>query len=185
MSLPRRSQPRQGKRGGAASVQVQPSRRAAAALGKAAPGLAALEPAPDPGRGAPLAWIAEQAAVPGRLPSRTGQHVQQLSPDRLAALYRALQKALEDSKNAPGSANFYYGEVEMRRFSPNSSWRDRLLLWVNWLFSGLRTAGQPRPARLRAPGPDLCDRLLALGPEFAGQGAAADRLQDRAPAQLR
>lgn len=33
----------------------------------------------------------------------------------LAGTYRSLRKSLEDSKNEPGAADFYYGEMEMRR----------------------------------------------------------------------
>jgi uncharacterized protein YjbI with pentapeptide repeats len=34
---------------------------------------------------------------------------------QLAGLYRALRKAREDAKDEPGAADFYYGEMEMRR----------------------------------------------------------------------
>jgi hypothetical protein len=34
---------------------------------------------------------------------------------RRVGLYRALRKAREDAKDEPGAANFYYGEMEMRR----------------------------------------------------------------------
>jgi hypothetical protein len=43
---------------------------------------------------------------------------------------------LEDQKNAPGAADFYYGEMEMRRHSVSSTRADRFVLWVYWLFSG-------------------------------------------------
>jgi uncharacterized protein YjbI with pentapeptide repeats len=35
--------------------------------------------------------------------------------DRLARTYRALRKGREDNKDEPGAADFYYGEMEMRR----------------------------------------------------------------------
>lgn len=35
--------------------------------------------------------------------------------NELARIYRGLRKAREDSKDAPGAADFYYGEMEMRR----------------------------------------------------------------------
>lgn len=41
--------------------------------------------------------------------------VEVLDPPRIAALYRSLRKALEDSKDEPGAGDFYYGEMEMRR----------------------------------------------------------------------
>ncbi|MGY1583783.1 hypothetical protein [Streptomyces sp. MN13] len=36
-------------------------------------------------------------------------------PLQLAPVYRALRKAFEDGKHEPGAADFYYGEMEMRR----------------------------------------------------------------------
>ncbi len=41
--------------------------------------------------------------------------VEALDPPQIAALYRALRKAFEDSKDEPGAGDFYYGEMEMRR----------------------------------------------------------------------
>jgi hypothetical protein len=38
-----------------------------------------------------------------------------VEPAQLAGLYRALRKAREDAKDEPGAADFYYGEMEMRR----------------------------------------------------------------------
>jgi uncharacterized protein YjbI with pentapeptide repeats len=38
-----------------------------------------------------------------------------LLPGRIAPLYRDLRKGLEDKKDEPGAADFYYGEMEMRR----------------------------------------------------------------------
>jgi hypothetical protein len=67
--------------------------------------------------------------------------VQQLGPDRLAALYRALRKAQEDSDNEPGAADFYYGEMEMRRQDPNTPWSEWVILWLYWLISGYGLRG--------------------------------------------
>jgi hypothetical protein len=53
----------------------------------------------------------------------------------IATLYRGLRKGREDSKDEPGAADFYYGEMEMRRFS--TRWRaERLMLTVYWLSCG-------------------------------------------------
>jgi hypothetical protein len=49
--------------------------------------------------------------------------------------YRALRKAFEDMKNEPGSADFYYGEMEMRRRGSESR-AERFLLWCYWLLAG-------------------------------------------------
>ena len=38
-----------------------------------------------------------------------------LSAGQIAGLYRALRKGREDAKDEPGAADFYYGEMEMRR----------------------------------------------------------------------
>ena len=52
----------------------------------------------------------------------------------VAMTYRSLRKALEDSKDEPGAADFYYGEMEMRRRS--APLIDRFLLTLYWLTSG-------------------------------------------------
>ncbi|MFE9648913.1 pentapeptide repeat-containing protein [Streptomyces sp. NPDC006365] len=58
-------------------------------------------------------------------------------PEDVAALYRQLRKAFEDSKNEPGAADFYYGEMEMRRHDrTGTSAGERGLLWAYWLLSG-------------------------------------------------
>ncbi|WP_078958575.1 pentapeptide repeat-containing protein [Streptomyces avermitilis] len=58
-------------------------------------------------------------------------------PAQLAPVYRALRKAFEDSRNEPGAADFYYGEMEMRRHDRTGSTRtERGLLHGYWLLSG-------------------------------------------------
>ncbi|UMP00492.1 pentapeptide repeat-containing protein [Amycolatopsis sp. EV170708-02-1] len=59
-----------------------------------------------------------------------------VGPRRIADLYRQLRKAQEDSKNEPGAADFYYGEMEMRRHSPATPWSERVILHLYWLVSG-------------------------------------------------
>jgi uncharacterized protein YjbI with pentapeptide repeats len=58
-----------------------------------------------------------------------------LGARQIAALYRALRKGLEDSKDEPGAADFYYGEMEMRRHSAASR-VERAVLWLYWTVSG-------------------------------------------------
>lgn len=60
----------------------------------------------------------------------------EISPERLAGLYRQLRKAQEDAKNEPGAADFYYGEMEMRRHTRSSPIGERAIIWLYWLFSG-------------------------------------------------
>jgi hypothetical protein len=63
--------------------------------------------------------------------------------------YRALRKGREDRKDEPGAADFYYGEMEMRRQGPfrheakpapgsrrATPGGERLILWLYWLVSG-------------------------------------------------
>jgi uncharacterized protein YjbI with pentapeptide repeats len=60
-----------------------------------------------------------------------------VGPAQLAPVYRALRKAFEDGKNEPGAADFYYGEMEMRRHDRTGSTRaERGLLHGYWLLSG-------------------------------------------------
>ncbi|MFI6149924.1 hypothetical protein [Streptomyces sp. NPDC051109] len=55
----------------------------------------------------------------------------------MAATYRRLRKAFEDSKNEPGAADFYYGEMEMRRHDRTGTpSAERGLLHGYWLLSG-------------------------------------------------
>ncbi|MBT1188044.1 pentapeptide repeat-containing protein [Streptomyces sp. CJ_13] len=55
----------------------------------------------------------------------------------VAATYRQLRKAFEDGKNEPGAADFYYGEMEMRRHDrAGVPAGERGLLWAYWLISG-------------------------------------------------
>ena len=57
------------------------------------------------------------------------------SAEGISATYRSLRKALEDEKNEPGAADFYYGEMEMRRQA--KPWgSERALLTAYWLISG-------------------------------------------------
>ncbi|MGW3829239.1 pentapeptide repeat-containing protein [Streptomyces sp. NPDC005071] len=80
-------------------------------------------------------WRANQPeAVPGWNVTVTGGHV---GPAQLAPVYRALRKAFEDGKNEPGAADFYYGEMEMRRHDRTGTTRaERGLLHGYWLLSG-------------------------------------------------
>jgi hypothetical protein len=57
-----------------------------------------------------------------------------LNPGQIAGLYRALRKGLEDIKDEPGAADFYYGEMEMRRRAARPV--ERVVLTAYWLVSG-------------------------------------------------
>jgi uncharacterized protein YjbI with pentapeptide repeats len=63
----------------------------------------------------------------------------------IGSIYRSLRKGREDQKDEPGAADFYYGEMEMRRHldrrptgdqtQPRST-VERLILTTYWLVSG-------------------------------------------------
>jgi hypothetical protein len=53
---------------------------------------------------------------------------------RLQAVYRELRKGREDAKDEPGAADFYYGEMEMRRKAAGGV--ERWLLTGYWAVSG-------------------------------------------------
>ncbi|MHA4817542.1 pentapeptide repeat-containing protein [Streptomyces aculeolatus] len=59
-----------------------------------------------------------------------------LEPAALVPLYRELRKAFEDGKDEPGAADFYYGEMEMRRHDPRTPAAERFLLRLYWALSG-------------------------------------------------
>jgi hypothetical protein len=75
-------------------------------------------------------WLAE-ATGPPRV----------IGPERLAGLYRALRQAQESRKNEPGAADFYYGEMEMRRLAATTPWAERVILFFYWLMAGYGLRG--------------------------------------------
>ncbi|HEY8986588.1 MAG TPA: pentapeptide repeat-containing protein [Streptomyces sp.] len=81
-------------------------------------------------------WRAARRTAPsGWTPAPDGIDV--LEPGTLAPVYRHLRKAFEDAKNEPGAADFYYGEMEMRRHDTTGTARaERALLHCYWLLSG-------------------------------------------------
>jgi hypothetical protein len=57
------------------------------------------------------------------------------SAREVANLYRSLRKGREDNKDEPGAADFYYGEMELRRKATPPS-AERAILSAYWLISG-------------------------------------------------
>ncbi len=80
-------------------------------------------------------WRATTPKCAGWRASRSDQ-VAEVGPEQLAGLYRRLRKAQEDAKNEPGAADFYYGEMEMRRKAATTPTGERARLWLSWLVSG-------------------------------------------------
>jgi hypothetical protein len=108
-------------------------------------------------------WHGPASQTPMWVAQRTGQRVQQLKPDRLAVLYRALRKAQEDSKDEPGAADFYYGEMEMRRRNLGRPLAERAILWLYWLVSGYGLRGLRALTCLAAVIVGLAGLLQAIG----------------------
>lgn len=77
------------------------------------------------------AWRGEPGwtADPGAGAAATG-------PADLARVYRQLRKSLEDGKSEPDAADFYYGEMEMRRLDRSRPSGERGLLAAYWAVSG-------------------------------------------------
>jgi hypothetical protein len=74
-----------------------------------------------------------QEAHPEMRPERQSS----LGPAEIEELYRALRIARERSGNAPGAADFYYGEMEMRRMRHRSEGSvEKLIVWLYWALSG-------------------------------------------------
>jgi hypothetical protein len=92
-------------------------------------------------------WYKPTTRSPGWL-----DDVKLLEAVEIAALYRTLRKGREDGKDEPGAADFYYGEMEMRRHGRRKlvsrSWQrghpggmfaaatEYVILWWYWLISG-------------------------------------------------
>lgn len=88
-----------------------------------------------------LGWKLPGVHVGSLLPERSPDSVELvlLSPveaDQVAVIYRQLRHSLEGKSNMPGAADFYYGEMEMRRWSSGRPPLERILVWCYWLISG-------------------------------------------------
>lgn len=62
--------------------------------------------------------------------------LQPLEADQVASIYRDLRRSLEAKSDMPSAADFYYGEMEMRRWSVGRPLLERILVWCYWLTSG-------------------------------------------------
>jgi uncharacterized protein YjbI with pentapeptide repeats len=96
------------------------------------------QPPPATGsRAKPLAWYRPQHRPPSWLEAKGRSNgLDALEAGQIASLYRALRKGREDAKDEPGAADFYYGEMEMRRHNPDTPRAERLVLWLYWLVAG-------------------------------------------------
>jgi uncharacterized protein YjbI with pentapeptide repeats len=99
-------------------------------------------------------WYGLESQPPDwlELKPRSGGPAGTLRAADIARLYRELRKGLEDGKDEPGAADFYYGEMEMRRHAKRQQIGDErragnlgaamaaatecAILWLYWLVSG-------------------------------------------------
>ena len=73
---------------------------------------------------------------PEHQPKQRRSRVARMAAETVELTYRALRKGLEDIKDEPGAADFYYGEMEMRRRAASPHSVERFLLFVYWLVAG-------------------------------------------------
>lgn len=90
----------------------------------------------------------------------------EVQPERLAGLYRQLRKAQEYAKNEPGAADFYYGEMEMRRHAHTTPAAEHAIIWLYWLISGYGLRALRSLAALIVVGVAVATTLVGWG--FAG-----------------
>jgi hypothetical protein len=84
-----------------------------------------------------LAWrIGAARAGQERVRRRQAIRERQQQAREIASLYRALRKGREDAKDEPGAADFYYGEMEMRRYAAPRFSVERAVLTLYWLVAG-------------------------------------------------
>jgi hypothetical protein len=81
-------------------------------------------------------WRAVRGRPGWAAPPALDSTEQPLEAERLAAAYRQLRKAQEDAKNEPGAADFYFGEMEMRRYAKSTPASEKLILNLYWAISG-------------------------------------------------
>ncbi|WP_250290243.1 pentapeptide repeat-containing protein [Streptomyces atroolivaceus] len=83
-------------------------------------------------------WRARAGRTPGRRRgwTKAPDGTPGLRPAAIAALYRQLRKSLEDGRNEPDAADFYYGEMEMRRHDTSRTMSERALVTSYWALSG-------------------------------------------------
>jgi Pentapeptide repeats (9 copies) len=108
-------------------------------------------------------WHGPESQPPAWLAEATGQPPQVIGPERLAGLYRALRQAQESSKNEPGAADFYYGEMEMRRLTSKTPWAERVILFAYWLVAGYGLRGLRALAALAVVVVALAGLFSAVG----------------------
>jgi hypothetical protein len=89
----------------------------------------------------PAGWFPDDSRHPGEEipPYRPEERMRppaRAEAARVQTAYRDLRKGREDAKDEPGAADFYYGEMEMRRLAAHPHSIERALLNVYWTIAG-------------------------------------------------
>jgi hypothetical protein len=86
----------------------------------------------------PTGWFPKSCRYPSEdAPPRAPRNRQaRIEAARIQSIYRDLRKGREDAKDEPGAADFYFGEMEMRRFAAPPWSVERFLLTAYWLVAG-------------------------------------------------
>lgn len=126
-------------------------------------------------------WRASQpGAVPGWNVAVFGAG--RVGPLQLAPVYRALRKAFEDGKHEPGAADFYYGEMEMRRHADDIPRSERGLLTAYWALAWLGAAMLVTIVLLMGLGlPKDAPKQAATGTVPAGGGTVTFEIEKDDP----
>ncbi len=85
-------------------------------------------------------WVlpgTRRAADPksGNVASHTVE-LPELEASQVASVYHDLRRSFETKSDEPGAADFYYGEMEMRRHSKQIPFAEWVIVWAYWLVSG-------------------------------------------------
>jgi hypothetical protein len=97
----------------------------------------------------PRGWFPPSCRHPGEsTPARPLSFKGRAEAARIQTVYRDLRKGREDAKDEPGAADFYYGEMEMRRQAAAPGTAERALLTAYWAVSGYGLRGSRSLAAL-------------------------------------
>lgn len=87
-----------------------------------------------------LRWLVAEEPPKGVPSTLALDSLRPMQGSSIADLYRSLRRARAEGRDSPGSASFYFGEMEMRRFalqnSGSQAFPERMVLAGYWLISG-------------------------------------------------
>ena len=83
-----------------------------------------------------VSWDRIVGEVQGKNGSMGGFHVPELHASQVASVYRDLRHSFEAKRDLTNAADFYYGEMEMRRHNHLSTFSERIVISLYWIISG-------------------------------------------------